>query len=107
MAHIVFFNAPIFDRRVRAEMPFWQGGHGYNPLTFCRTRLSGAVVTPNPVGLAALRFLAGEAFGGGSPRSPPTSRTAISALGPSVDDRPRAVVAGEEQRVDEAVVAFT
>ena len=54
----------------------------------------------------ALRFLAGEAFGGGSPRSPPTSRTAISALVPSVDDRPRAVEAGEEQRVDETVVAL-
>ena len=39
-------------------------------------------------------------------RSPPTSRTAVSASGPSVDDRPRAVVAGEEQRVDEAVVAL-
>ena len=46
----------------------------------------------------------GEAFGGGSPRAPPTSRTAISASCPSVEDRPR--VAGEEQRVGEAVVAF-
>ena len=46
----------------------------------------------------------GEAFGGGSPLAPPTSRTAISALCPSVEDRPRVV--GEEQRVGEAVVAF-